>query len=396
MDPTKLDPAMLAYIPAGIAPNGTTSNLVNPPSRDSEVLIVMYVALPIMFIPLILRLYTRVFITKNFGADDYLVIISAICVGGYCGVLHHLMDGAMGEHVWDVSLAAIGAGFQKSNLASQVIFGIAALFTKTTLLVLYLRIFHPSYHARIMIWTGIAVIASAYIALAIASVVVYTPPPGHEEEWGMTKDPSDATKLMNITAASGLFGVVSDFYILFIPLHLVVGLHLPFGRKLGVCGIFATGLLACVCSIVGCVYRFQIRLSQDPLWDSATPYALGIVELNAGIICSCMPILLVFFKRTANNKVYTSLRRWVRSRRSQSSTEGDDQGVEERKNSDEIQLTIPKAAMTGLRSFIRKANRSQPEPSYQVESYNELDSINDDYNEHLRADRKKASSKGSR
>jgi hypothetical protein len=70
MDLSKIDPARLPFIPAGVPPNGTLSNLVNPPSRVHEIKTVIYVTVSFMFVPLVLRLYTRARITRNFGADD--------------------------------------------------------------------------------------------------------------------------------------------------------------------------------------------------------------------------------------------------------------------------------------------------------------------------------------
>ncbi|KAF2726751.1 hypothetical protein EJ04DRAFT_480099 [Polyplosphaeria fusca] len=384
MDLSKLPPDMLAHIPAGIPPNGTTSNLINPPSRENQTKTVMYASLVIMVIPLILRLYTRARIQRSFGADDYLVIVSAICVGGYCGVLHYMLDGPLGEHVWDVSLASIGAPFQKSNLASQALICLAALFTKTTLLVLYLRIFRPSYHATIMIWAGIAVIVVAYIAFAVAAIAVYVPAPGHEEQWGMTKDSSKTTALMNITSVSGVFGIVSDFYILFIPMHLVVGLHLPFGKKVGVCGIFLTGFLACICSIVGTVFRFQARPSLDPLWSTVTAYSLGVIEVCVGIICSCLPVIFVFIKRVAATNSYNSLLRYFWTFRSKNDDKEQHEGSEGTKTSYKLKMKIPKPTITGLRSFIWRGSKTQGSRTEELQSYDELDSKNDDYHAHLK------------
>jgi hypothetical protein len=86
-------------------------------------------------------------------------------------------DGPLGEHIWDVSIASIGASFEKvfessfygqkpnsnvqSNLAEQCLYCLAALFVKTSLLAPYLRIFNPHFHAVVMIWVGIAAIVLA-------------------------------------------------------------------------------------------------------------------------------------------------------------------------------------------------------------------------------------------
>lgn len=70
MDISKIDPAELPYIAAGDPPDGVTSNLSNPPTRVGETVIVICVTVPIMAVALALRLYTRLRVTRNFGADD--------------------------------------------------------------------------------------------------------------------------------------------------------------------------------------------------------------------------------------------------------------------------------------------------------------------------------------
>ncbi|KAJ0106888.1 hypothetical protein J7T55_014964 [Diaporthe amygdali] len=51
---------------------------------------------------------------------------------------------------------------------------------------------------------------------------------------------------IDVSAAQGLFGAVTDLYVLTIPISSVLALHLPKKRKIGVLGIFLTGLLAIV------------------------------------------------------------------------------------------------------------------------------------------------------
>jgi len=48
---------------------------------------------------------------------------------------------------------------------------------------------------------------------------------------------------LELSAAQGVFSTISDFYVLFIPIQLISGLQMPIGRKVGVIGIFLTGLM---------------------------------------------------------------------------------------------------------------------------------------------------------
>ena len=104
----------------------------------------------------------------------------------------------------------------------------------------YLRLFHPSRHACIIIWGGIVFTVVFYVSCTIAQVKTFVPPKG--ESWMSTKKPASYAALTTISSIQGVIGAVTDFYILLIPIHLVIGLRLPLGRKLGVCAIFLTGL----------------------------------------------------------------------------------------------------------------------------------------------------------
>ena len=70
IDISKVDPAILATIPAVAPPDGVTPNFENPDSLDSLARITVYAALPITFVILLLRLYVRARVQRSWGADD--------------------------------------------------------------------------------------------------------------------------------------------------------------------------------------------------------------------------------------------------------------------------------------------------------------------------------------
>lgn len=70
IDLSKLDPAILATLPAMMPPPGVTPNFVNPKSLAPAPAIVIYVTFPLMVLFLLLRVYARFRIGHSFGADD--------------------------------------------------------------------------------------------------------------------------------------------------------------------------------------------------------------------------------------------------------------------------------------------------------------------------------------
>lgn len=92
-----------------------------------------------------------------------------------------------------------------------------------------------------MIILGMVTIGVIYFVSAVLTLAFYIPRSA-DEIWGFIPEPR-ITYILRIASTIGVFGVVTDFYVLIIPMHLVLQLHLPVRKKVGVCGIFITGLL---------------------------------------------------------------------------------------------------------------------------------------------------------
>lgn len=106
---------------------------------------------------------------------------------------------------------------------------------RLALLSLYLRLFQVSRLAFWMIWVGAILSGSFYFITTVVMLARCRP----------RLDP--AGDCMPVSSAlykgSGVFGLVSDLYILAIPVWQVSRLTLPPGRRAGVLAVFLTGLL---------------------------------------------------------------------------------------------------------------------------------------------------------
>lgn len=109
-------------------------------------------------------------------------------------------------------------------------------------MVLILRLFGPIRWARWLIWGGIAITTIVYTALSIFILSNCVPKKG--QIWSYTTYYGTCTMAQERNSmVNGVFGLILDLYILVIPLRLVSNLSLPLKRKLGVMGVFLTGLL---------------------------------------------------------------------------------------------------------------------------------------------------------
>lgn len=65
-----LTPAELYEIPALPPPPGVVSNFVNPETRSPLVIAITVICLALMWPIFVLRIYTKIWLTRNFGWDD--------------------------------------------------------------------------------------------------------------------------------------------------------------------------------------------------------------------------------------------------------------------------------------------------------------------------------------
>jgi hypothetical protein len=127
-----------------------------------------------------------------------------------------------------------GAAFVVTTLPTQ-------MFAKLTFFLLYLQIFRPNVELRRYIWGGAAICTSFYIATSIPQFYYLIPGPGETWVSKITLDPDSSLATVGVTASA--FGIISDFYLFFLPVVGVWQLQMPKERKMGLIGIFATGLL---------------------------------------------------------------------------------------------------------------------------------------------------------
>ena len=108
----------------------------------------------------------------------------------------------------------------------------------------FFQIFSPKPALRWSILIGASITTAFYLAATIILFVLSTPGRGVTLAEQFASFLSQGTSLvLNTTLAIGYFNVLSDLYILVLPISGVMGLNLQPRRKFGVSLIFMTGLL---------------------------------------------------------------------------------------------------------------------------------------------------------
>jgi len=293
-----LTPAEIAELLSGPAlspPNGQTSNLVDPKSLGIYVIPAAAATISVTGTVLLMRLYTRSFGSVRWGKEDYAAILAWMLIVAEC-VPSIYCSKHGGAHTWDTTLQDLFDLLYYAEIA-YIIYGPTIFFIKLSILLQYLRIFVPSRASNMrlfvaihtIIWTTLLFYTiDTFIQIFLCSPRAYF--------WNRFIVGGHCLNLTAALKATGLFNVFSDFAIFLLPMPTIWNLNLTYKKKLGLIGIFGTGLLACAFSIIRVFYTFRLASSNDTSYYAILLGLWGIAEVAMGYLCVCLPVIPQFFK----------------------------------------------------------------------------------------------------
>lgn len=114
-------------------------------------------------------------------------------------------------------------------------------FTKLSLFLLYFRLFGPNLRIRYLIYFGIVFTALFYIACMLVGVISCSPSKGQTRLAAALSSRCNNTKTLSYVMS--IVNIISDFYLLCLPIPVVWTLQLQVRKKIGVIAVFMTGIM---------------------------------------------------------------------------------------------------------------------------------------------------------
>ncbi|KAL8721246.1 MAG: hypothetical protein Q9225_002023 [Loekoesia sp. 1 TL-2023] len=222
-------------------PPGVTPNFVNPVSRAPAVHAANAAVTVVMLLFVLARLFAKfAYARSQLGWDDVCCVMGTISSLAYMGLVTWLFHNGLGLHAWDTRLDVFLEKMRMLTMgtkAIKVLYGVAMIFTKFSILFLFFRLFQVSRRASIWIHIGIF---STLLTHVIGSILCITA--------GTPTDPDSDARYVNrlnvIQLSLSAANVAGDCYVLLLPIIEVSRLQLDQRRKLGVLAVFSTGLLS--------------------------------------------------------------------------------------------------------------------------------------------------------
>lgn len=204
--------------------------------RGPQALITSLVFTALALAIVILRLVTRLLIVKNFGPEDYLIVISMassialavlICIEFQHGEGHHIDTIAASD------LIALLKAFYGSLIAYQL----ALCLTKLSLLLQFYRVFvGPRMRLAIFIMMGVT---TAYGFWSVLSNAFLCTPVAYFWDTGIAG--GHCMSMQAVWFANASINIVTDVLIFALPMPALKQLQLRRRQKLCLMGVFALG-----------------------------------------------------------------------------------------------------------------------------------------------------------
>ncbi|KAG0158201.1 hypothetical protein PDIDSM_5714 [Penicillium digitatum] len=260
-------------------------------SRGRQALAVSIVFTTIATFITAVRVFTRAFLVKQMGADDYVILLSLAFSWIFFGLMVGEVYHGMGEHY-----TSIPAPIFKAQMicfwASVPIYQTSLISTKMSILLQYKRVFSTS-RMRLACWIMISVLG-LYGTWTIISAWANCVPLA--KFW----DPTIPGFCLNKKAlwfSNSAIHILTDFFILVYPMPVLKSLQLPQKQKFALMAIFALGGFVLITSILRLKSLLVISNSDDPTYDNVGAATWSAIECNVAIICACLPGTRAFLSK---------------------------------------------------------------------------------------------------
>ncbi|KAF7586683.1 hypothetical protein BBP40_008489 [Aspergillus hancockii] len=252
-----------------------------PRGRHALTISIVFTCLSTLFSAL--RIFTRVFIVKQMGADDWTILVSLAFSWAFFGVFLGETVNLMGEPL---------ANIPPETLTKQLIFFWASvplyqtslITTKASLLLQYKQVF-PTHRMRQACYSLIEFL-TVYGTWTIVSAWLNCIPVA--KFW----DDSLGGYCLNQKAlwfSNSAIHILTDIMILIYPLPVLKDLQLPYRQKAALIVVFTLGSFVFVTSILRLQSLLVISNSTDPTYDNVGAATWSAIECNVAIICACLP-----------------------------------------------------------------------------------------------------------
>ncbi|PLN81905.1 integral membrane protein Pth11-like protein [Aspergillus taichungensis] len=284
-----------------------TSNEYGPDSKGSVVIGVALAFAIITFVVIVLRLFARIYVLRQMGFDDYLIIGACLFSWAFSAVTIVAVRHGLGSHMASVPLAGMETYAFAVWLSSM--FYLAAIgFIKTSVCWFYTRL-GARYLTRLA-YIMMVIVACQATSFVLVAAFQCNPIP---KAWKGTAIPGKCVTINVFYLANAALNILTDVLTYTLPIKVVFELQMPKKQKMVLGLILSLGLLACISSIIRITYIPGMLTSKDATYAITGAMYWSVIEINIGILAASIPSFKAIASRFLPRLIgeYTSNRKYA-------------------------------------------------------------------------------------
>ncbi|KAH8689032.1 hypothetical protein BGW36DRAFT_309012 [Talaromyces proteolyticus] len=320
--------ASLLNGPATPAPNGTESNLDNPPNGNYIAIPIISVCVVVTVLSYALRFYAK-YLLKSINVADYLTIIAFPLYWAYIYYSYRLSwtPGYL-VHEWDIRLKDMAAFSYICWIATILYLFIVAL-VKCAILSEWTNLFFPKGTRNWLTyiwWTSGALISSLSFILFVLDLVNCTPFSGNWDPLAQGRYCRFSVPAFSVASAATNLGL--ELIPLTIAQKVIWSMHLTWKKRLGVSVIFLISIVGCVSSTVRLYYSTRFYTSSDSSYYFSILALCTLCETTCANLVLCVPSVPKVVRGLMQSRVFKRLRsRFTRTNASNTTDNSKDTGL---------------------------------------------------------------------
>lgn len=259
-------------------------------NRTGPVIGVVTGTIAISCIFVVLRLYTRIFLTKAARWDDWTILLAWLgsLIGGVLDLIYiHYGFGRHRYYLTDHQFQE----YKKYSYGDWIQTFFTLMATKVSICLLLLRI-SPNKRIIRPIQSLVVFLILSNVVLSLLYILQCIPVDG---AWDAQKQKTAKCftqgQVQRIIISQAIISVISDFILAGFPIIILREVQIHIWRKIFLCALMGLGILAAACCMVRTVMNWQ-NDHADQTWVEVDNYMWRTIEVNIGIVAACMPTLL--------------------------------------------------------------------------------------------------------
>ncbi|KAL1969320.1 hypothetical protein VTN77DRAFT_9512 [Rasamsonia byssochlamydoides] len=231
------------------------------------------------------RIYTRLWMVRQWGADDLAVLNALVFDWAFFALFVSEVKYGMGQEI-----SALPPNIVTNQLialwATIPLYQMTLFSSKVSILLQYRRVFKiKNMLLACNIMLGVLVVYGTWTFVSAWLNCIPVAKFWNDSLPGYCLDKE------GLWFSNSAMHILSDIIILLLPMPVLKSLQLPTRQKVALMGVFALGGFVTVTTIIRLKFLLVISESSDPTYDNVGAAMWSAIECNVAIICASLPTI---------------------------------------------------------------------------------------------------------